>query len=47
MLTENSCTDSILIDGKGSVFCKSPEELTSFQPAQVQDVVNATLTDKG
>ena len=47
MLTESSCVDSILIDGKGSVFCKSPDELTSLQPAKVQDVVNATLTDKG
>lgn len=46
-LTETSCTDSILIGGKGSIYCKDPEELTALQPKKVQDVVNATLTDKG
>lgn len=47
MLTEPSCSDSILVNGMGSVYCKDPEELTSYQPAPVQEVINASLTDKG
>lgn len=46
-LTGQSCSDSILIGGKGSVYCKDPEELTSYQAAPVQNVINATLTDRG
>ncbi|KAJ5884439.1 hypothetical protein N7504_012011 [Penicillium tannophilum] len=41
------CSDSILVNGKGSVICKDPEELTNLQPPQIRAVVNATLTDKG
>lgn len=46
-LTSQSCSDSILVGGKGSVYCKDPEELTSYQAEPVQDVINATLTDRG
>ncbi|KAJ5949286.1 hypothetical protein N7454_000870 [Penicillium verhagenii] len=41
------CSDSVLVNGQGSVICKDPEELTNLQPAQVRAVVNGTLTDKG
>ncbi|KAJ5777581.1 hypothetical protein N7520_000827 [Penicillium odoratum] len=41
------CSDSVLINGQGSVICKDPEELTNLQAPQVKAVVNATLTDKG
>ncbi|KAJ5691255.1 hypothetical protein N7488_011990 [Penicillium malachiteum] len=41
------CSDSILINGQGSVYCKDPQELTDMQPAQIRAAINATLTDKG
>lgn len=44
---QSSCSDSILVGGMGSVYCKDPAELTALQPAGVQQVVNATLTDRG
>lgn len=44
---QSSCTDSILVGGMGSIYCKDPEELTALQAAPVQQVINATLTDKG
>ncbi|KAJ5107486.1 hypothetical protein N7456_004161 [Penicillium angulare] len=41
------CSDSILVNGQGSVYCKDPEELTDMQASEVKAIVNATLTDKG
>ncbi|EAW14604.1 laccase abr2 [Aspergillus clavatus NRRL 1] len=41
------CTDSVLINGHGSVFCNDPEVLTRLLPPPVARVVNGTLTDKG
>ncbi|KAI2785676.1 Laccase abr2 [Penicillium oxalicum] len=41
------CSDSVLINGSGSVYCKAPEELTALQPPQIRQVVNESLTDKG
>ncbi|KAJ5090129.1 CAZyme family AA1 [Penicillium argentinense] len=41
------CSDSILINGGGSVYCKDPEELTALQPPQIRAVVTEPLTDKG
>lgn len=47
LLTNPSCSDSVLVNGKGSVFCKDPEELTNLMDPNAREVVNATLTDKG
>ncbi|KAJ5983839.1 hypothetical protein N7481_005938 [Penicillium waksmanii] len=41
------CSDSVLINGGGSVYCKDPEELTALQPPQIRAVVTEPLTDKG
>ncbi|QGA16583.1 hypothetical protein EYB26_004250 [Talaromyces marneffei] len=41
------CSDSILIQGKGSVYCPPQEELISLMPYSVQNVLQANVTDKG
>ncbi|KAF9883864.1 hypothetical protein FE257_002707 [Aspergillus nanangensis] len=41
------CSDSILVNGKGSVYCKDPEVLTSLMPPPAKNLINGTLTDKG
>lgn len=47
VLTAISCSDSILVNGRGAVYCKDPDELTSLMAPNARKVVNATLTDKG
>ncbi|KAJ5812954.1 hypothetical protein N7447_009977 [Penicillium robsamsonii] len=41
------CSDSILVNGAGSVYCKDPDYLTSLQPPQVRAIITEPLTDKG
>lgn len=41
------CSDSVLINGGGSVYCKDPQELTDLQPPQIKAIVTEPLTDKG
>jgi hypothetical protein len=47
LIALGSCSDSILINGRGSIYCKDPEELTALQTAQIKAVVTEPLTDKG
>jgi Multicopper oxidase len=39
--------DSVLIQGKGSVYCPPQSELISLMPESVQQVLQANVTDKG
>jgi hypothetical protein len=42
-----SCSDSVLINGRGSVFCHDPQEMTEMIPPPAMAIINASLTDKG
>ncbi|KAL2367389.1 conidial pigment biosynthesis oxidase Arb2/brown2, variant 2 [Blastomyces gilchristii SLH14081] len=45
---DNFCTDSVLINGKGSVICKSQDELNNLtRPDQRMLLGDENLTDKG
>ncbi|OJD14783.1 hypothetical protein AJ78_04905 [Emergomyces pasteurianus Ep9510] len=45
---DNFCTDSVLINGKGAVICKSQDELNKLtRPDQRGLLRNESLTDKG
>lgn len=45
---DNFCTDSVLLNGKGSVICKSQDELNKLTlPDQKMLLGNESLTDKG
>ena len=39
--------DSILVQGKGSVYCKEQSELNALIPPPVKQIVADTVTDKG
>ncbi|KAL1974849.1 hypothetical protein VTN31DRAFT_5053 [Thermomyces dupontii] len=41
------CVDSILVQGKGSVYCKEQSELNALIPPPVKQIVADTVTDKG
>ncbi|GFF43525.1 laccase-1 [Aspergillus udagawae] len=41
------CADSVLINGRGSVFCQDPKEMTQMVPPPELAILNASLTDKG
>lgn len=43
----SSCVDSILIQGKGSVYCPPQSELNSLIPPPVKQIAADYVTDKG
>ncbi|KAL4892277.1 multicopper oxidase-domain-containing protein [Aspergillus ambiguus] len=41
------CSDSVLVNGRGRVFCDDPENLTQLMKPVVRNFINSSLTDKG